>query len=174
MEGIFCGNFLASRNELPPCRNMWHVACYTYRGPTRFRMPTIVDEEGNLWHKEEDRQHLMMEEVEGSHLCILFQCKLCWYRNIEKKDPTPGRDDLYFTCTRQANLDAMLEKSPLTIKAHRQEKLAALENSDSIEKTPAYHPRGPFPMADEVGVSLAVDLLLKLLWAIWTMFSTLL
>ncbi len=82
-------------------------------------MPAIVDEEGNLWHKEEDRQHQMMEGVEGSHLCILFQCKLCWYWNIEKKDPTLGRDDLYLTCIRQANLDAMLGKSLLTIKAHQ-------------------------------------------------------
>jgi hypothetical protein len=95
MEGIFCGNFSASRNGLPPCSSAWHGACYTYRGATRFPMPAIVDEAGNPWHKEEDRQRWMMQGVEGSHLCIPFQCKLCWYRNIERKDPAPGRDDLY-------------------------------------------------------------------------------
>jgi hypothetical protein len=30
-----------------------------------------------------------------------------------------------------------------------------------IDKTPAYHPRGPFPRGDPVGMSLAVDMLLK-------------
>jgi hypothetical protein len=128
-------------------------------------MPPVVDEKGNPWHREEDRRCQMMEGVEGAHLCIPFQCELCWYRNIERREPVPGRDDLYLTCIRQANLDAMLGKSPSTIKAHQRETLAALANCAAIGKTPAYHPRGPFPMADEVGMSLAVDLLLKSLQA---------
>ena len=77
----------------------------------------------------------------------------------------PGRDNLYLTCIRRANLDAMLGKSPLTIKAHCRETLVALENAASIGKTPAYYPRGPFPMSDEVAMSLAVDMLLKSLRA---------
>jgi hypothetical protein len=126
-------------------------------------MPAIVDEAGNPWHKEEDRQQQMMQGVEGSHLCIPFQCKLCWYWNIEGRDPMLGRDDLYVTCIRRANLDAMLGKSPLTIRAHRRETLTSLKNASLIRKTLAYHPRGPFPMNDEVGMSLMVDMLLKLL-----------
>jgi hypothetical protein len=157
MEGIFCGNFLASRNGSPPCRSTWHAGCYTCRGSTKFP--------GNLWHKEEERQRQLTEGVEGSHLCIPFQCEVCWIRNIEGRDPVPGRDDLLLTCIRRANLDAMLGKSPLTIKAHRQETVATLVNAASIGKTPAYHPRGPFPLSDEVGMSLAVDMLLKSLRA---------
>jgi hypothetical protein len=108
MEGIFCGNFLASRNGLPPCCNTWHAACYTYQGPTKFPMPPVVDEEGNPWHREGDRRCQMMKGVEGAHLCISFQCELCWYWNIEKREPVPGGDDLYLTYIRRANLDAML------------------------------------------------------------------
>jgi hypothetical protein len=99
-------------------------------------MSTIVDEAGNPWHKEEDRQHQMMQGVEGSHPCIPFQCELCWYCNIEKEGPTPGRDSLYVTCIRQANLDAMLGKYPLTIRAHRRETLAVLKNANRIRKMP--------------------------------------
>ena len=40
-----------------------------------------------------------------------------------------------------------------------------LENSRLIGKTPAYHPRGPFPLGDPVGMSLAVDMLVKSLVA---------
>ncbi len=107
----------------------------------------------------------MMKGVKGSHHCIPFQCKLCWYRNIEGRDPTPGRDNLYITCIRQANLDAMLGKSPLTIRAYRRETLTSLKNARHIGKTPAYHPKGPFLVVDEVGMSLAVDMLFKLLQA---------
>jgi hypothetical protein len=165
MQGIFCGNFCISQNNLPPCHNMWHVACYTYCGGIKFPMPGIVDEEGNPWHNEEAGCWQMMEGVEGSHLCIPFQCKLCWYRNLKGRDPTPGREDVYISCIRQANLDAMLGKSPLTIRAHRSQTLASLQNAMRIGKTPTYHPRGPFPVGDPVGMSLAVDMILKSLVA---------
>jgi len=128
-------------------------------------MPGIVDEEGNPWHNEEARRQQMMEGVEGSHLRIPFQCKLCWYWNLEGRNPTLGRDNVYLTCIHQANLDSMLGKSPLTIRAHRSQTLASLQNAMRIGKTPAYHPRGPFPVGDPVGMSLAVDMLLKSLVA---------
>jgi hypothetical protein len=59
----------------------------------------------------------------------------------------------------------MLGKSPSTICSHRQETLVALKNAELIGKTPAYHSRGPFPVSDQVGMSLVVDMLLKLLVA---------
>jgi hypothetical protein len=84
----------------------------------------------------------------------------------------PGKDNIYVTCIRQANLDAMLGKSPLTIRAHRQESQALLKYTMTIGKTPAYHPRGPFPMCDQVGMSLAVDILLKSLEAKGRIFGS--
>jgi hypothetical protein len=80
----------------------------------------------------------------------------------------PGKEDIYVTCIHQANLDAMLRKTPSDhqgIRAHRRETLALLKNTMMISKTPAYHPRGPFPMCNQVGMSLAVDILLKSLVA---------
>ena len=72
---------------------------------------------------------------------------------------------MYVACIRRANLDAMLGKSPLTIRAHRRETVAMIENSRLIGKTPTYPPRGHFPLEDLVGMSLAVDMLLKSLMA---------
>ncbi len=72
---------------------------------------------------------------------------------------------MYLACIRRANLDAMLGKSPLMIRAHRREAIAVFENSRLIGKTPAYHPRGPFPVGNPVGMSLAVDMLIKSLVA---------
>jgi hypothetical protein len=159
MQEIYCGNFCISRN------GVWHAACYTYHGETKFPMPGIMDEEGNPWHNEGARRRQMMEGVEGSHLCIPFQCEMCWYWNLEGRNPTPGKDDVYLTCIRRANLDAMLGKSPLTIRAHRSQTLSSLQNAMRIDKTLSYHPRGLFPRGDPVGMSLAVDMLLKSLVA---------
>ena len=146
---------------IAPLSQSWHVECHTYLGQINFPMPGILDEAGNAWHKEEERRHQMIEAVEGSHLCISFQMELCWFRKIEGRDLLSGRDDTFMTCFRQANLDTMLGKSPLTIQSHRREMLTALRNVASIRKTPAYHPRGPFPVGDYVGMSLAVDMLVK-------------
>jgi hypothetical protein len=77
----------------------------------------------------------------------------------------PGRDDIYLTCIRQANIDAMLGKSPLTIGAHRWQSLNAIDTALTFGKLPAYHLHGPFPMDNLVGMSLVVDNLLKSLIA---------
>jgi hypothetical protein len=96
-------------------------------------MPAILDKAGNTWHKEEDWQQRMMEGVDGSHLCIPFQCELCWYCNLEGRDPLPGLDDVYLTCIRQTNIDAMLDKSLLTIGAHRWQSFNAIDNRPGLD-----------------------------------------
>ena len=131
----------------------------------RFPMATIKDELGNPWHREEERQKRMMQGVEGAHLCIPFQCKVCWIRNLEGRDPRGSKDECFMVCIRRANLDAMAGKSPLTIVAHLRETRTVVNNATLINKTPLYHPRGPFPMADSVGMGLAVDMLIKSLVA---------
>ena len=146
---------------------MWHVECYTSLGQGIVKFLTVVmkDVAGNPWHKERNRQAKMLTAVEGARLCIPFQCKVCWFHNLEGRDPRGEGDDVYLACIRRANLDAMLGKSPLRIRAHRRETIVVLKNSRLIDKMPAYHPRGPFPVGDPVGMSLAVDMLLKSLVA---------
>ena len=116
---------------------------------------------GNPWHKEEERQRRLGQGVSGAHMCIPFQCEVCWYRNLESKDAEVGRDDVYLACIRRSNLDAMLGKSALTIANHARESRAAVKNAVLISKTPSYHQRGPFLLADTVGMGLAVDMQLK-------------
>ncbi len=166
MEGIFCGNFSSSRRLWPACRNAWHAECYTSQGkqPT-FPMVAIEDKLGNPWHREEERQRRLNQGVDGAHMCIPFQCKTCWMRNLERRDPVVGDDHVYVACLKCANLDAMLGKSPLTIQNHASETRSVIKNASLINKTPTYYARGPFPLGDAVGMGLAVDMELKSLVA---------
>ena len=116
---------------------------------------------GNPWHREEERQRRLGQGVDGAHMCTPFQCEVCWFRNLEGKEVESGRDDVYLACIRRSNLDAMLGKSPLTIKNHARESRAAVKNAELINKTPSYHQRGPFPLADTIGMGLAIDMQLK-------------
>ncbi len=143
------------------------MVCYTFHGQGLIKFPAVViqDVAGNPWHKESKCQEQMRTGVEGAHLCIPFQCEVCLVRNLEGRDPRGESDEVYLVCIMRANLDAMLGKSPLTIRAHRRETIAVFENSRLIGKTPAYHPRGPFPVGNPMGMSLGVDMLIKSLVA---------
>ena len=47
------------------------------------------------------------------------------------------------------------------IENHARESRAAVKNAELINKTPSYHQRGPFPLSDNVGMGLAIDMQLK-------------
>jgi hypothetical protein len=128
-------------------------------------MVAVEDELGNPWHKEEERRRRLSQRVDGSHMCILFQCKVFWIINLEERDPIAGKDNVYRACIKRANLDAMLGKSPLTIANHVRKSKAVVKNAGLINKTPSFYPRGPFPLSDLVGMGLAVDMELKSLVA---------
>ena len=130
MRGIFCGNFSISRVGWP---------CYTSRG----QLPKFIGRTSVKLH--------LSQGVECTHVCIPFQCELCWMRNLEESDPINGRDDSYLVCIRCANLNAITGKSPLTILAHLRETRGVIRNAKLVNKTPSYHPRGPFPLLDPVG-----------------------
>jgi hypothetical protein len=74
-----------------------------------------------------------------------------------------GQDHAYMACIKCPNLDAMLGKSPLRIPNHARKSKAAVKNAGLITKTPSYYVQGPFPLADVVGMGLAVDMELNLL-----------
>ena len=67
---------------------------------------------------------------------------------MEVRDPRGSEDECFMVCIRRANLDAMAAKSPLTIIAHLRETMTVVNNASLINKTPSYHPKSPFPMAD--------------------------
>jgi hypothetical protein len=130
--GIFCRNFSSSRRPWPACQSAWHAECYTSLGnhPT-FPLVAIEDEMGNPWHKEEEMQKMLSQGVDGAHMCTPFQCEMCWMRNLERRDPIAGDDDVYVACIKRANLDAMLGKSPLIILNHARETRAMVKNATS-------------------------------------------
>lgn len=86
-------------------------------------------------------------------------------RNLEGRDPIEGADDCFMAYIKCANINAMVGKLLFTIGGHLRETTTAIKTAAFINKTPSYHPRGPFPLSDPVGMGLAVDMLLKSLVA---------
>jgi hypothetical protein len=86
----------------------------------------VKDKLGNPWHKEEERQRRLGWGVNEAHLCIPFQCKQCWMRNLESRDPNAVEDKWFLACIRQANFEAILGKAPMTIIDHLRETKVAI------------------------------------------------
>ena len=127
-------------------------------------MRRVYDEEGNRWHKDAERVKNLNSGVSGAHCSIPFQCEICWIRNLEYRNPQP-EDDPYLMTIRRANLDAMAGKSRHTLAGHRRRTTEMVNHAVRIGKTPSLQPRGPFPLGDQVGMGLAVDIIQKSLVA---------
>ena len=127
-------------------------------------MEKIEDEQGNPWHKEEDRQRRLNQGINGAWLCQPFQCEECHIMNLEGRTMVPA-DRTYARCIRRAQLDAMNGKSHRTIDSHRQQTTSVIKLCSQINKTPTYQSRGPFPLGDQYGMGLAADMLAKSLVA---------
>jgi len=120
---------------------------------------------GNVWFKQEQRTKRMNHGVRGAHASIPFQCEVCWMINLEGRLPEPGLDDAFVIGLRQANLDAMGDQARTTIVAHANAIGRLVENCRLIRKTPSIPQRGATRLGDDVGMGVAVDMLLHSLTA---------
>ena len=115
---------------------------------------------GNVWFKQEQRTRRINHGVGGAHASIPFQCEGCWMINLEGRLPEPGLDDAFVMCLRRANLDAMGGRAKTTIMAHANAVSRLVQNCKLIRKTPSIPHRGAARLGDDVGMGVAVDMLL--------------
>ncbi len=119
------------------------------------------DAGGNVWYQQEDREFDINHGAAGAHASIPFQCERCWILNLEGRLPIAERDDAYLMIIRRANLDAMSGRAVSTSKTHADEIKRVVRNCALIGKTPNIPPRGPMPLADVVGMGVAVDMITR-------------
>jgi len=96
-----------------------------------------------------------------------FQCDLCHFRNIQRRDPVVGnvKDSLSLRCIRRANLDAMWAREPTTVGGNSREVKKLLEKGSVLGYAPEslVVPAGPFLLRDKQLMSVASTMMLRLL-----------
>ena len=90
---------------------------------------------------------------------MTFQCEGCWFMNFEGRPPDSKLDEMYIKLIRRANLNAIGGQVVTTTQAHVAAVKRIVRNCAAIRKTPTFPARGPTPLGDAVGVSIAVDML---------------
>jgi hypothetical protein len=98
---------------------------------------------------------------DGDQYMCPFQCDLCHFRNIQKRDPgIDPKDKFMLVCVRRANLDALWAREPGTVKGNLREHNRAMRGASRLgiaDPHPFVH--GPFPVKDLMGMAMACTIL---------------
>jgi hypothetical protein len=144
MSGLFCANFAHYRWHWTPCRSAWHGSCYVPHGLDNFYYHVLTDEEGFDWRPPESLTRFRVAR-DGDHLLTPFQCDLCCFRNLQRRDPVIGlaKDDLLLCCIRRANLDAVWGREPHTVSATLRGVRHMVRLWGKVDLAPNLPPLGP-------------------------------
>jgi hypothetical protein len=94
-----------------------------------------------------------------------FQCDLCHFQNILKRDPVGGnpKDRFLLQCIQRASLDAFWSREPSTVRANLRGAKRLEEIGDTVGLVSVTPPMGPYAVEDTFGMGLAVCILIRTL-----------
>jgi len=128
----------------------------------RFFRFVPTEEAGYEWRPAED-QHRYLQARDGDNLLVPFQCDLCSFRNLTQRNPLRGvpADDLLLCCIRRVNLDAVWGRESATVEATLRGVKQLLRLWGGAGLDTVLPPRGPYPVEDSFGMSVAITMVLK-------------
>ena len=102
-----------------------------------------------------------MKGRNGDMLLKPFQCDLCWFRNLKGRNLEVNRleDRSLMACIRRVNLDMLWSVSPATVASTVGNVRKGVRMCEELGINPTYALLGPWPMKDEVGVTVALQMI---------------
>ncbi len=89
-----------------------------------------------------------------------FQCDRCWYVNLKGAEPTASfNDQRLLKYIRRANLDAMWSKEASTVRNTLDGVMNNFRRAADLGLKPLSTPRGPWPVGDQLGMQIALQIL---------------
>ena len=100
--------------------------------------------------------------IYGAHLLLPFQCNLCIFRSLFKRNPREERGDLEnLSVIRRMNLDLIWSREPTTIYKNMLYLNSVITIGEAASFTPQLPCPGPFQFEDTYGWSVAFAMLIK-------------
>ena len=162
MKGLFCANFVSWRECWTPCNQVWCGACYTPHPLDRFYRYVPTDEDDYAWQTP-TQDGVSVRARDGDHLVTPFQCDLCMFRNLTRRNPLQDspKDDFLLCCIRRINLDSLWGRESATVEGTLRAAAQMLKQWELVGTTPALPPRGPYPVGDPFGFGVAIAMIVK-------------
>ena len=154
---LLCGNYVYSRGPWKACRQGWCGKCYKADSRLKFHVSKAENDEGNPWRRQKNHDDFLIG-INGAHLMQPFQCDLCWFRNLQKRDPNHAsyKDTLLLGHIRRVNLDLLWSRASTT--NYNSSYRKGISVSESLGLTPKHFSQGPWPIEDEVGFQIAIEM----------------
>jgi hypothetical protein len=140
---------------------VWCGTCYEKGESDKFQVNKLLDEDGvEMYDCESDRDRYN-KGVDGAHVIIPFQCNICIFRTLWKRDPREeAGDNENLVVLRRMNLDAIWAREPSTIKANLRVLNRLIVTCESSGFQPQLPALGPFPAQDDLGYTVAFSMLM--------------
>jgi hypothetical protein len=156
---------------------VWHARCYRVEGRDPFPqalVPKLTEdlgdgacEEKEGWDLTENERDELTQEFrtarKGDHLMAPFQCHVCHFVNVTKREPKESEhlDKWALTTLLRANLDVFWASKSSTVLANLREIGHAFRCAKAlgIELPIKDYQRGPFPVRDIFGAGMAMTIL---------------
>ncbi len=161
MKGVFCANFATPRLHWKPCFSVWHGRCYVPHPSDHFYY-LVTDDEGFDWCPRDTALRYKVAR-DGDNLLTTFQCDLCWFRNLQRRDPLPDlpQDNLLLCVIRRALLDSLWGREPQTVSSTLRAARNMVQQWQKVGLTLQFPSLSPFPVCNSLGMGVAVAMLLK-------------
>ncbi|KAL7563498.1 hypothetical protein ACA910_008798 [Epithemia clementina (nom. ined.)] len=174
--GIICASFGYRQGHWSPCKMAAHEHCYRVplevdpfpKGLTSRDNDEAVDGDNTgpfiEWEVTEKEQ-IKLEAMyvcarPGDHLITLFQCKLCHFRNLYKREPQPeaAEDKWALVCMVRANIEAFWSRCLSTVGNNlgEMQRIKRIANSLCIDNPFSTFSCRSFPLADTFGMAAAM------------------
>jgi hypothetical protein len=140
---------------------VWCGDCYQKDIEDRFHINELTDEDGNDMYDCESDTHRYKRGIDGSHLITPFQCDLCIFRTLYKRDPRSvelDRENL--KVIRRMNLDSIWAREPSTTLNNMRTLGKLISTCEGSGFSPELPSLGPYPLSDDLGYCVAFSMLI--------------
>ena len=123
-------------------------------------MADATTDAGGVWKRKQDENRFNYAR-DGDMWCIPFQCEVCWFVNLKKREPMKWliKDVTLLHYLRRMNLDLMWSREPSTVASTLGQLKKGARMSLAIGLDPVDLKRGPWPVEDDVGCQVALQML---------------
>jgi hypothetical protein len=140
---------------------VWCGVCYTKEESDRFHVNELKDEDGNPMYDCVSDKERFKAGIDGAHLIIPFQCDLCIFRVLYRRNPRSDLSDKEnLGVIRRMNLDAIWSREPSTIDKNISSLSRLVSTCEMSGFTPQLPKMGLYPSKDCFGYGLAFSMLM--------------
>ena len=141
---------------------VWCGTCYQKDKSDKFQINEPLDEDGKPLHDCASDVYRYKVGMDGAHLMMPFQCDLCLFRTLFKRNPRRVMADKEnLIILQRINLDVIWAREPSTIAKNMGTLNNLIVTCEASGFSPELPSLGPFPLEDCIGLAVAFSMIVQ-------------